>query len=167
MDRKIGYDDFGRMVLSDPARYYFKNGVNGYLEKAPATTAKIFLDNGIGYEVDVTEISKEHLSPYQSITIEVKGKLNKIFGMLNLARLSSGGVPYEKIIFNDPATIVIWKDGTKTIVKCQNGEAYDREKGVAMCFMKKAMGNKGNFNDIFRKCGALEEESLTTTVKKE
>ncbi len=24
----------------------------------------------------------------------------------------------EKVIFNDPATIVIWKDKTKTVVKC-------------------------------------------------
>ena len=57
----------------------------------------------------------------------------------------------KKVVFNDPATIVFWKDGTKTVVKCQNGEKYDKEKGIALCFMKKIFGNKGNFNDIFRK----------------
>lgn len=25
----------------------------------------------------------------------------------------------KNVIFNDPATIVFWKDGTKTVVKCQ------------------------------------------------
>ena len=59
--------------------------------------------------------------------------------------------PIEKVIFNYPATIVFWKDGTKTIVKCQYGEVYDKEKGIALCFMKKFFENKGYFNDIFKK----------------
>lgn len=56
----------------------------------------------------------------------------------------------KKVIFNEPATIVIWEDGTKTIVKCAEDEAYDKEKGLALCYMKKALGNKGNYNNIFR-----------------
>ena len=44
----------------------------------------------------------------------------------------------KEVIFNGPATVVYWKDGTKTTVKCGNYEAfYDREKAVAMCFLKK------------------------------
>ena len=57
----------------------------------------------------------------------------------------------EKVIFNDPATIVYWKDGTKTVVKCQDGDVYDKEKGLAMCVAKKFFGNKGNFNKVFNK----------------
>ena len=53
----------------------------------------------------------------------------------------------KKVIFNDPATIVYWKDGTKTVVKCQKGDVFDPEKGFAMAFLKKCWGNKGNFND--------------------
>ena len=56
----------------------------------------------------------------------------------------------KKVIFNNPATIVYWKDGTKTVVKCVDNEPYDKEKGLALCFMKKALGNKGNYNNIFR-----------------
>lgn len=40
--------------------------------------------------------------------------------------------PIERVIFNGPATIVYWKDGCKTIVKCQEGAANDHEKGLAM-----------------------------------
>lgn len=58
---------------------------------------------------------------------------------------------YKKIIFNGPATIVLWKDGTKTVVKCQNGETFDKEKGIALCFMKKALGNTSNFNNVIKK----------------
>lgn len=63
----------------------------------------------------------------------------------------------ERVIFNDPATIIIWEDGTKTIVKCQEGDTYSKELGLAMCFAKKFLGNKGNFNDIFKKY--LKEEN--------
>lgn len=62
----------------------------------------------------------------------------------------------KKIIFNGPATIVLWEDGTKTVVKCQDGDTFDQEKGIALCFMKKSLGNKSNFNNIIKKY--LEEE---------
>lgn len=58
--------------------------------------------------------------------------------------------PIKKAIFNDPATIVYWKDGTKTIVMAEN-EPFDPEKGLAMAFAKKYLGNHGNYYDIFRK----------------
>ena len=42
-----------------------------------------------------------------------------------------------------PATIVIWDDGTKTIVKCTNSEPYDAEKGIAMAIVQRLVfGNK-------------------------
>lgn len=48
----------------------------------------------------------------------------------------------KKVIFNDPATIVYWQDGSKTVVKCGNGDIYDREKGFAMCVLKRLYGDK-------------------------
>ena len=57
----------------------------------------------------------------------------------------------KDVIFNEPATIIIWKDGTKTVVKCQEGESYDPEKGMAMAISKKALGNKGNYCEVFKK----------------
>lgn len=56
----------------------------------------------------------------------------------------------KKVIFNDPATIVYWSDGSKTVVKA-NDEPFDREKGLAMAISKRALGNKGNFNNAFKK----------------
>ena len=55
-----------------------------------------------------------------------------------------------KVIFNYPATIVIWEDGTKTVVKVK-GEYFDEEKGFAMAFMKKVMGNTGKYFDEVKK----------------
>lgn len=64
----------------------------------------------------------------------------------------------EKVIFNDPATIVYWKDGSKTIVKCEN-EKFDPEKGLSMAISKKALGNQGNYYETFKKWLPKEKES--------
>ena len=48
----------------------------------------------------------------------------------------------KKVIFNDPATIVFWNDGTKTVVKAQNYDEFDAEKGLAMAIVKKTIGLK-------------------------
>ena len=57
----------------------------------------------------------------------------------------------SKVHFNPPMTIVLWEDGTKTTVKCQEDDAYSDEVGLALCIAKKALGNKGNFNNVFSK----------------
>lgn len=57
----------------------------------------------------------------------------------------------KKVIFNKPCTIVLWGDGTKTIVRTQGKACFDKEKGLAMCIAKKALGNEGNYYNEFRK----------------
>lgn len=57
----------------------------------------------------------------------------------------------KKVIYNDPATIVFWEDGTKTIVKCQEGDSFSKETGLAMAFLKRIHGNKGDYNEMFKK----------------
>lgn len=57
----------------------------------------------------------------------------------------------KNVIFNDPVTVVIWNDGTKTIVRCGEGETYDPEKGLAMAISKYFFDNKGYFNEVFKK----------------
>ena len=57
----------------------------------------------------------------------------------------------KDVIFNPPATIVFWMDGTKTVVKDQGEVFYDPEKGMAMAVAKKAFGNQGNYYNQFKK----------------
>lgn len=64
----------------------------------------------------------------------------------------------DKVIFNDPATIVFWNDGTKTITKCGELDIYDSEKGLAMCFAKKLLGNEGNYYNVFKKWLPKEDD---------
>ena len=58
----------------------------------------------------------------------------------------------KDVVFNPPATIVLWADGTKTVVKCQeNEDEYSKEVGLAMCICKKVYGDKGSYNNVFKK----------------
>lgn len=63
----------------------------------------------------------------------------------------------KNVIFNDPATIVFWDDGTKTVVKCQDGDEFDPEKGLAMAIVKKTYGNKGSYCNQLKKWLPKEE----------
>ena len=65
----------------------------------------------------------------------------------------------EKVIFNDPATIVFWSDGTKTVVKCQDDEIFDKEKGLAMAISKKFLGNQGNYYNVFKRFVPADEDT--------
>ena len=56
----------------------------------------------------------------------------------------------KKVIFNNPATIVYWNDGTKTVVKCDYNEYFDKEKGLAMAISKKYFDNKGSYYNQFK-----------------
>jgi hypothetical protein len=56
----------------------------------------------------------------------------------------------KNVIFNDPATIVFWNDGTKTVVKCDNDDTFDPEKGLAMAISKYFFNNAGYYNDVFK-----------------
>lgn len=57
----------------------------------------------------------------------------------------------KNVIFNPPATIIIWADGTKTVVKCHGEDEFDPEKGLAMAISKKMLSNKYEYYDVFKK----------------
>lgn len=55
-----------------------------------------------------------------------------------------------KVVFNDPATIVFWSDGTKTVVKTMEGEKFDPYAGVAYAIAKKRFGNNSKFKKLVK-----------------
>ena len=87
---------------------------------------------------------------------DIKPGYNKSYRTITDAKFIKGPAkpqkPYKLITVNEAkqTVCVVWKDGTKTVMKPQEGDEFDFEKGVAMCFMKKAFGNRGCFNDAFR-----------------
>ena len=62
----------------------------------------------------------------------------------------------KKVIFNKPATIVFWADGTKTVVKCADFDIWDPEKGLSMAICKRVYGDE--FHKIFKDYMPEEDE---------
>ena len=72
----------------------------------------------------------------------------------------------EDVIFNGPATTIIWADGTKTTVKCQDGEEFNEYIGVETALVKKLLGNKANFNNAINKMVKMGRHQKTLTKVK-
>lgn len=81
--------------------------------------------------------------------------------MYKVEKTYSSRMNIKKVIFNNPATIVFWTDGSKTVVKAHNDD-YDPEKGLAMAIAKKALGNEGNYYNVFKKWLPKDEETVET-----
>lgn len=62
----------------------------------------------------------------------------------------------KEVKFNGPATIVFWKDGTKTVVKCGPHDKIDYEKGLAMAITKRALGDSGHYYETIKKYAGEE-----------
>lgn len=67
-----------------------------------------------------------------------------------------------KVLYNNPATVVFWSDGTKTVNVVPDGVEYNGDAGLAFCVLKKIMSNKAAF-DLFNSWGTdnLEENKQT------
>ncbi len=48
----------------------------------------------------------------------------------------------KKVIYNPPATIVLWNDGTKTVSKCDKEDKFDKLTGFILCVAKHYIGSK-------------------------
>lgn len=55
-----------------------------------------------------------------------------------------------KVISSGPATIAFWDDGTKTVVKCQEGDTYDAEKGILYAILRKCMSNNKDYHNFLK-----------------
>lgn len=82
----------------------------------------------------------------------------------------TNGLPVpKKVIFNGPATVVLWTDNTKTVVKRSEGEPDDREKALMYCVFKKFLDDKKRDMDKYLKLfyKVLEEDKSNEKKKEE
>ena len=117
------------------------------------------------YDYDIVDGSRNYSFTFDGPSVDVRKLLYPTINISNdiaramedakikLGKLDYGTLrmklQYKRVVFNPPATIVLWEDGTKTVVKCGENDVYDPEKGLALCFMKKALGNTSRaLNDI-------------------
>lgn len=48
----------------------------------------------------------------------------------------------KKVIYSGPCTIVLWVDGTKTMVRCTANDIKDEKTGLALCVAKRFLPRK-------------------------
>ena len=106
---------------------------------------------------------------------DVKKILNSIYGRENAMRKgyiyrpskeNNSMVP-NQIIFNPPATIVFWKDGTKTVVKCAEGEKFDPYTGFCYAFTEHFLGSISHIKKLCQKSSTGLPEASESIVEEE
>ena len=70
--------------------------------------------------------------------------------------LENNHIKPKKVIVNDPATIIFWDDDTKTVVKCDSEDEFDKEKGILYAVLKK-LSTKKTYNDILRAIDSIQD----------
>ena len=106
---------------------------------------------------------------------DVKQILSSIYGSTNDMRKgyiyrssekNNSMVP-DQIIFNPPATIVFWKDGTKTVVKCAEGEKFDPYTGFCYAFTEHFLGSISHIKKLCKKSSTGLPEASESIVEEE
>ena len=98
-----------------------------------------------GFEVDEPELTAEDGIPFDPATWEDDDSDSYDDEM----DAWEFGVPeIVNLIFSGPATIIIWSDGTKTMVKCAEGQQFDRYSGFCACVCKKLFGSSSEVKRI-------------------
>lgn len=73
----------------------------------------------------------------------------------------------RKVIFNENKTIVLWKDGTKTIVTCEEDDCFDPYAGFCAAVVKRVFGSTSNAKRILKKNAKNMPEGKTTVKNAE
>lgn len=123
--------------------------VKKHADSLDAMTYSMSFPRNCGKTNLITRAMEEYAKRDVEATLNAyKHMLNSIYGT---SAFNNGLLDISDVIFNDPATIVLWRDGSKTVVKAQDGETYDPEKGLAMAICKKTMGNTRDYYITFKK----------------
>lgn len=73
----------------------------------------------------------------------------------------------KNIIFNPPATVVFWKDGTKTVVKCAKDATYSPYYGFLAALAKKIFKSNNFINNLVDKYAMDAIKNVIKPIMKE
>lgn len=152
------------MVFSDPITFTPLNPLN-----------KEYLKTTIPYDgksMSVTTLSSEDVitRAYGVNPDAMYGGAFRLSIIKNETNIFAGQNVYiEKVIYNDPATIVFWSDGTKTVSKCNKDsfpyDSYNREFGLMLCVLKKVFGKEATRELLSDWCHLVSSLGTLDTCK--
>lgn len=141
-------------------------------------SSDIFGDATMSCEFEMTKedrmkfavLSKEHIGNKFAGYGDIRDVYQEMIPML-LSKENSKMPQPKKVIFNGDATIVIWKDGTKTVVKRSENDESDWRIAIVWCIMKKIFGSYTNADKYIKQFSRLafygEEKEDNKDEKKE
>ncbi len=91
---------------------------------------------------------------------DVRNILNDVTVTNNFIGVSEESI--EKVIFNPPATVVYFKDGSKVVVKTTEDDVFNPEVGLAMAIVKRIFGSRSNYKKFINKF--IPEDDETTKL---
>ena len=156
-------ENFDDIIISDLTVTGFILNYNNYITTIDLTSSNNFklIVNDKFVKLTVSHNDTSFEAVYVTITYKTrisipnafygmwpmptKMALNSIYGKSIYELPTNVNLGIKKVIFNKPATIVLWEDGSKTVVKLNKGEKWDKEKGLAMAIIKKKFGLKEFF----------------------
>lgn len=89
------------------------------------------------------------------ISKDIENKDYKYSGVI------SNNIYIKKVIYNNPATIIVWSDGTKTLSKCHQNDSYNPEMGLLIAYLKKIKPECKIFN-LLNEWAPVEGKNIVT-----
>ena len=153
--------DIVPMYVKDLLNSYYGVRSSNYKKKDECVCSKQdHMSYGLraaGLYIDEINASKEDIKEYINMNAKKTDFYIDAFGTskedAKMNTKKSVYYPIKNVIFNPPATIVFWENGSKTVVKAQ-GEAFDPEKGLAMAISRHYLCdicNLTRFDGVFKK----------------
>ena len=125
----------------------------------------IVADNITTYSSPVTIIKK---NSFNNENLPLNCSIREIThaNPVRLPKKKDSGI--DKVIFNykKGASVVLWKDGEKTILKLSDKDVWDEEKVIALHYMKKFFDGRGYYNDIIKEL-VKNAEKITESLWEE
>lgn len=103
------------------------------------------------YAAMASSLSTSTLEPYprQNRAVFVEGNWN----------IPAAHEP-KQIIYSGNRTIVMWADGTKTVVKCAKGQKYDEYSGFVAALAKKMFGSTNHVKKVIDSIKFVQPEKV-------
>lgn len=100
---------------------------------------------------------------FHLFAVDDNGKTREIQKIEKFPDTVSESIGIKKVIFNDPATIVFWNDGTKTVVKCKEGDLFTYEMGIYAATLKKIFG--ATYGQYKKDVNHIIDEEITSEME--
>lgn len=130
------------MSCHDPSKYRYRN-----IRIIPDSSiyrkdTDLYPNGNIKMVYEGSDIKFNPYYRYWTDQSKIKNAINGVYG------LASAKPHIDHVKFNGPATIVFWKDGTKTIVKHDGKGRKDKRQASLYAFIRKIYGEGKPYHNI-------------------